>query len=200
MLCRRAPRGSVAPTTQVLRLLAPVISQTPATRAVPAAGLETPYEQVLQWRTFPDSDRDRARLLRPEADRQLEQEPASDVRQPAHRVTEQAGPEHVAGAEVQQRYGHADQWDQVLGRLPGLLRPGADQRRACRHRPQQLRRAEQVLKRLALAADLPAAVRDLHRFLDLPHEPGPGRWIEGDVVRQVARQADVGRLAQDHLP
>ncbi len=44
------------------------------------------------------------------------------------------------------------------------------------------------------------AVPDLHRVLDLPHEPGAGRRLEGDVVRQVARQADVGRLAEDHLP
>src|ERR1035438_1600144 len=128
MLCRRAPRGSVAPTTQVLRLLTPVISQTPATRAVPAAGVETPYEQVLQERTVPDSDRDRARVLRAEADRQLEQEPASDLRQPAQRADGEAhlgGQEPVAGPEVQHRLGHADQRDQVLGRLPGLLRADA---------------------------------------------------------------------------
>ena len=43
-------------------------------------------------------------------------------------------------------------------------------------------------------------VRDLHRVLDIPDEPGPGRRLEGDVVRQIARQANVGRLAQDHVP
>ena len=45
------------------------------------------------------------------------------------------------------------------------------------------------VQRLAVAADLRPAVPDLHRVLDLPHEPGPGRRLEGHVVRQVARQA-----------
>ena len=56
------------------------------------------------------------------------------------------------------------------------------------------------LQRLALAAHLHPAVRDLHRVLDLPDEPGAGRRIEGDVVREIPRQAHVGRLAEDHLP
>ena len=47
---------------------------------------------------------------------------------------------------------------------------------------------------------VPAAVRALLRLLDLPDEPAPGRRLEGDVVRQVARQAAVGRLAEDQLP
>ena len=43
------------------------------------------------------------------------------------------------------------------------------------------RRGPQV-QRLAVAADLRAAVPDLHRVLDLPDEPGPRRRIEGDVA------------------
>ena len=51
-----------------------------------------------------------------------------------------------------------------------------------------------------VAADLRPAVPDLHRVLDLPHEPGPGRRLEGDVLREVAGQALRCRLAEDHLP
>jgi hypothetical protein len=36
----------------------------------------------------------------------------------------------------------------------------------------------------------PAPVRPPLRLLDLPHEPGPGRRVEGDELRQVAREAD----------
>ena len=63
-----------------------------------------------------------------------------------------------------------------------------------------VRRQAGAVQRDPVAADVRAAVPDLHRVLDLPHEPGPRRRLEGDVVRQVARQADVGRLAEDHLP
>ena len=49
-------------------------------------------------------------------------------------------------------------------------------------------------------AHLHHPVRAVLRLLDLPHEPGSGRRLESDVVRQVARQAAVGRLAEDHLP
>src|SRR5439155_3752625 len=43
------------------------------------------------------------------------------------------------------------------------------------------------------------AVRPPLRLLDLPDEPGAGRRLEGDVVRQVAREADDARLAEDRL-
>jgi hypothetical protein len=56
-----------------------------------------------------------------------------------------------------------------------------------------------LIERLAVAAYLHPALRDLHRVLDLPDEPGPGRGVQGDVVRQVARQAHVRGLAQDHV-
>ena len=94
--------------------------------------------------------------------------------------------------------GHAQERPEVRGRLSGRLRQRADQQA---HRVQrQLRRRGHQVQRLALAAHLRPAVPDLHRLLDIPDEPGPRRRIEGHVVRQVARQAHVGRLAQDHLP
>ena len=37
------------------------------------------------------------------------------------------------------------------------------------------------------------------RLLDLPDEPGAGRRLEGDELRQVAREADGARLAEDRL-
>ena len=48
-------------------------------------------------------------------------------------------------------------------------------------------------------SDLAAAVRAPVRLLDLPHEPGAGRRVEGDELRQVAGEADDARLAQDRL-
>ena len=82
-----------------------------------------------------------------------------------------------------------------------LHRPGrarTDQGARKGRRPVQ-RRIEQE-QRAAEPAHLHPAVRALPRLLDLPDEPGPGRRLESDVVRQVARQAPVGRLAEDHLP
>ena len=52
---------------------------------------------------------------------------------------------------------------------------------------------------VGLAADLAAAVRAPDRLLDLPDEPGAGRRLEGDELRQVAREADDARLAEDRL-
>src|SRR3712207_8280139 len=40
---------------------------------------------------------------------------------------------------------------------------------------------------------VPPAVRPLLRLLDLPHEPGPGRRLEGDELRQEPREADGDR-------
>ena len=56
-------------------------------------------------------------------------------------------------------------------------------------------------RRLALVerAHLHPAVRAVLRVLDLPDEPGAGRRQQGDELRQEPRQADVGRLAQDHV-
>ena len=39
----------------------------------------------------------------------------------------------------------------------------------------------------------------LFGFLDLPHEPGAGRRLEGDELRQEPRQAHDARLAEDRL-
>ena len=54
--------------------------------------------------------------------------------------------------------------------------------------------------RLGHGAHLHPAVRDLPAVLAVHHQPDAGRRVEGHVLRQVARQADVGRLAEDHLP
>ena len=54
--------------------------------------------------------------------------------------------------------------------------------------------------RLAHGPHLHPAVRDLPAVLAVHHQPDAGRRLEGHVLRQVARQADVGRLAEDHLP
>ena len=55
-------------------------------------------------------------------------------------------------------------------------------------------------QRAAQPADVHPAVRAVPGLLAVPDEPGPGGRLESDVVRQVARQAHVGRLAEDHLP
>ena len=52
-------------------------------------------------------------------------------------------------------------------------------------------RPEHVEQRLALAADVHPAVPALHRLLAVPDEPDAGWRLEGDVVRQIARQAHV---------
>ena len=53
-----------------------------------------------------------------------------------------------------------------------------------------------VVERLLILAP---SVRAPDRLLDLPDEPGPGRRLEGDELRQVAREADDARLAEDRL-
>ena len=55
-------------------------------------------------------------------------------------------------------------------------------------------------RRLADRPHVRAAVRDLPVLLALHHQPDAGRRVEGHVVRQVARQAHVGGLAEDHVP
>jgi ATP-dependent Zn protease len=52
----------------------------------------------------------------------------------------------------------------------------------------------------AVAAHLHPALPPLLRFLDLPDEPDAGRRLARDELRQVARQANVGRRAEDHVP
>src|SRR5439155_819662 len=47
--------------------------------------------------------------------------------------------------------------------------------------------------------DLVAAVRPPLRLLDLPDEPGAGRRLEGDELRQEPRQANGAGLAEDRL-
>src|SRR5215213_6899862 len=64
----------------------------------------------------------------------------------------------------------------------------------------RLRRQAGPLERDPVVADVRPAVPDLHRVLDLLDEPGPRRRLEGDVLRQVARQAPVRGLAEDHVP
>ena len=50
-----------------------------------------------------------------------------------------------------------------------------------------------------LARRVVPAVPAADRLLDLPDEPGAGRRLEGDELRQVAREADDARLAEDRL-
>src|SRR4029453_9386204 len=52
---------------------------------------------------------------------------------------------------------------------------------------------------LVVDPDRASAVRPPLRLLDFPDEPGPGRWLEGDELRQVAREADDAGLAEDRL-
>src|SRR4029453_6563937 len=52
---------------------------------------------------------------------------------------------------------------------------------------------------LVVDPDVAAAVRPALRLLDLPDEPGAGRRLESDVLRQVAREADDTGLAEDRL-
>ncbi len=53
---------------------------------------------------------------------------------------------------------------------------------------------------LAVAAHLSAAARLDPRLLVLPDQSGPGRGLARHVLRQVARQAPLRRLPQDHVP
>ena len=43
-------------------------------------------------------------------------------------------------------------------------------------------------------------VRDLPAVLAVHHQPDAGRRLEGHVLREVAREADVGGRSEDHLP
>ena len=64
---------ALAPQTQMLRLTDPGDCHTGV--LAPAHAAITRYEQVFQERRVPDTDRGRARVLRAEADRQLEAGP-----------------------------------------------------------------------------------------------------------------------------
>ena len=114
-------------------------------------------------------------------------------------------PRQERGPEDQGQHGrrHAEvrQPAEVRDRLPGRLRADPRQQAPARRAVgDHLRRGGPQEQRVALAADLRPAVPDLHRVLDLPDEPGPRRRVEGDVLRQVARQAHERGLAEDHLP
>ena len=87
-----------------------------------------------------------------------------------------------------------------VGYVDGQRRRDAHHRPRERSEPSSVQHPGHRQQRLAVAADLRPPVPDLHRLLDLPDEPGPGRRVEGDVVRQVEGQADDGRFAEDHVP
>ena len=87
---------------------------------------------------------------------------------------------------------------QVPDRLPGQHRAEPGQHAARGERPD--RREGQVRQRLAHRAHLHPAVRDLPAVLAVHHQPDAGRRVEGHVLRQVAREADVRGRAEDHLP
>src|SRR5205807_5111364 len=76
--------------------------------------------------------------------------------------------------------------------LPEPARAGAEAEQGS-----DLRLEGDRLVAVVVDPDLAAAVRAAVRVLDLPDEPGPGRRLEGDVVRQVAREADDAGLAED---
>ena len=163
------------------------------------------HEPVLQERRLPDPDRDRAGVLRLEADLGPGPGEARDVLRVPHAARPRRGPRRHAADEGQLDRGHARPVGQerVHGRLPARLRRGAGQQPAHgrgREPARRLRREALAVQRDREPAHVHPPVHHLHRVLDLPDEPGPRRRIEGHVVRQVARQADVGRLAQDHLP
>ena len=81
----------------------------------------------------------------------------------------------------------------IRRRAGALSEPARPQRRQDRDQGQGRRRP-------SLAAHLHPSLPPLLRLLDLPDEPDAGRRLAGDELRQVARQADVGRRPQDHLP
>ena len=80
------------------------------------------YEQVLQERGVPDPHRGGARVLRAEADRQLEQVSRRRPSATSSTSSTTAGPEHVAAREGQHRQRHDDERREVHRRLPRRLR------------------------------------------------------------------------------
>ena len=142
-------------------------------------------------------------LLRPAADQRAQPEEGPRLRR-LHAAAREGSGQVRRDAQPQQRAaGHARRQEPVPRRLRHRLRRQADRAaaegRADRQDP-GVHRQGHAHQRLDHDADLRAAVPAVHRLLDLPHEPDAGRRLEGHVVRQVARQADVGRLAEDHLP
>ena len=94
--------------------------------------------------------------------------------------------------------GHGDGRQRVLDRLSADHQaPVVNQlaRAAHRHDGRGHRRLE-----LPLDPHLHPAVRPVLRLLALPDEPDAGRRLARDELRQVPREADVGRRAEDHLP
>ena len=119
--------------------------------------------------------------------------------------------EFIRQAEVGERAGRqvhadppADQGDarrrpegqgQLSERPIGVQRSS----RSCKQGEHHLRLQGQGVVLVEQPADLAAPVRAPDRLLDLPDEPGPGRRLEGDELRQVARETDDARLAEDRL-
>ena len=114
------------------------------------------------------------------------------------------GRQALAGPEVQQRRRHADRRHEVLrvgypdNYAPTLINDAIHDGVGAN---QVLDVQSKSIQRLALAAHLPAAVRDLFIgfwiFLMNQVQGGGSKVMS---LRQVAGQANVGRLAEDHLP
>src|SRR5207237_7744321 len=94
---------------------------------------------------------------------------------------------------------------QARQQIPGARRLRAlPQRSVAELVPEPAREAEHRVRLeghrlVAMVVDphVAVAVRAAVRFLDLPDEPGAGRRLESDVVRQVAREANDSRLPED---
>ena len=161
------------------------------------------YEQVLQERRVPDPDRGRAGVLRAEADRELEPSAALHVRQPAHAARRAIRSRaSTSRRRTTPPTSSCSTAHEVLGRLSRT--PTRRSSITLAHSDPSLDQSQFDIQGKAsngwlslLTYILPFVI--FIGLLDLPDEPGPGRRLEGDVVRQVARQADVGRLAQDHV-
>ena len=205
---RRRARPSAEPAPGLTRLGA----------ARPSVGTDTPYllgspfvadrafqhEQVLQERGVPDPDRRDPGVLRAAAHQRARTRrrtpasaPSSSSLPPARSrrsrcATAPTSCRSRATTRAQYRVGFATELRRPLDQGPAEGRE---------HGPDPgVRRQGHAHQRLAVDADLRAAVPALHRLLDLPDEPDAGRRLEGHVVRQVQGQADVGRRAEDHLP
>ena len=103
-----------------------------------------------------------------------------------------------ARAEDADGEGDRDQRRRVLDRLSAEHRGVAGQHPAAQRHRDRCRGHRRL--ELPLDPHLHPPLPPLLRLLDLPDEPDAGRRLAGDELRQVAREADVGRRPEDHLP
>ena len=105
-----------------------------------------------------------------------------------------------ADLQPEQARDHAQAGRRQEGHRPLPDRPGAAAVPGPAREARRQLRLEGHRRLLVDGADrVVPAVPAADRLLDLPDEPGAGRRLEGDELRQVAREADGAGLAEDRL-